>query len=58
MLIGAQLSQALVNNMVTATGPESLVQWRQFWIIPCLAAGLIMVAFAALFKDRTNSARG
>jgi hypothetical protein len=27
--------------------------WRTIWLIPCIAAGVIMVAFFLLFRDRT-----
>jgi nucleoside transporter len=50
MFIGAQLSGWLKDMIVTAEGVEALVQWRQYWAIPCIGAGVIMVLFALLFK--------
>ena len=50
MLIGAQLSGWLKDSIVTAEGTEALLQWRQYWAIPCIGAGVIMVLFAFLFK--------
>jgi hypothetical protein len=58
MLIGAQISQLLVNNLVTEQGTASLVQWRHFWIIPCVAAGLIMVGFGLLFRENGGAQQG
>jgi nucleoside transporter len=50
MFIGAQLSGWLKDSIVTAEGTEALLQWRQYWAIPCIGAGVIMVLFAFLFK--------
>jgi len=58
MFIGAQLSGILNARIVTEGGLEALVQWRDFWAIPCIGAGVIMVIFALLFKydpKRENS---
>ncbi|QDU38158.1 Putative nucleoside transporter YegT [Maioricimonas rarisocia] len=51
MLIGAQISGALFNSIVTAEGAEALPQWKDFWWIPCVAAGVIFLVFGALFRD-------
>lgn len=55
MLIGAQISGQLSNAMITAEGTAKLMQWRNFWLVPCIAAALIMVAFAMLFREKTNN---
>ncbi len=55
MLIGAQISGRLSNAMITAEGAAKLVQWREFWLIPCAAAGLIMVVFALLFRENSDA---
>jgi nucleoside transporter len=49
MLIGAQLSGAIHDHYKVGEA----VQWQMVWLIPCIAAGVIMVLFAALFRDDT-----
>lgn len=51
MLIGAQISQALFNKTGTAQGTLSLPEWQNFWLIPCLFAGVILIGFGLLFRD-------
>lgn len=51
MLIGAQISGRLSNAMITQEGAAKLLQWRDFWLVPCIAAGVIMVLFGLLFRD-------
>ncbi|MEW4527149.1 nucleoside permease [Maioricimonas sp. JC845] len=51
MLIGAQVSGAIFTSTVTAEGAEALPQWKEFWMIPCIAAGVIFLLFGALFRD-------
>jgi len=57
MLIGAQVSGWLFNDVVTATGPESLPQYQNFWILPAVFAGAVMVMFGVLFKDKLPSSK-
>ena len=55
MLIGAQVFGRIVN---TCTHEEARLRegdWQTVWLIPCLAAAIVMIAFALLFRD--NSAR-
>ncbi len=47
MLIGAQVA----GSIVAANKVNSVVQWFSVWLIPCIAAGVIMLIFAALFRD-------
>lgn len=49
MLIGAQLMGRLFTAKIVGENPG--LEWQQFWLIPCIAAGVIMVAFGILFKD-------
>lgn len=50
MLIGAQLSGMIHDsNKVGET-----VHWQMVWLIPCIMAGVIMLLFAALFRDDTS----
>lgn len=51
MLIGAQISGRLFVNTVTGEGEAALPQWKEFWLLPCIAAGVVMVLFALLFRD-------
>jgi nucleoside transporter len=51
MLVGAQVAQVLANRVLSAEVTD-LGQWRVFWIVPCIAAAVIMVLFGLLFKDR------
>lgn len=50
MLIGAQVAGMIVKaNTVGET-----VQWLNVWLIPCVAAGVIMLVFAALFRSNAS----
>ncbi|NUN97875.1 MAG: MFS transporter, partial [Candidatus Omnitrophica bacterium] len=51
MLVGAQVAGWLNLTIVTAEGVEKLLQWRQFWAIPAIGAGLITVIFGLLFTN-------
>ncbi|NLC56234.1 MAG: nucleoside permease [Armatimonadetes bacterium] len=52
MLIGAQVAGLLVKaNTVGAD-----IAWRSVWLIPCIAAGVIMLVFLALFRDVKQAA--
>jgi nucleoside transporter len=46
-LIGAQLI-GLIVKWKTVGGIE---QWQQIWLIPCIAAGVVMILFFALFNE-------
>ncbi len=52
MLLGAQIAQSLKTKLVPLTGHESLVQWGQFWWIPCAVVAVIMVFFLLFFRER------
>jgi nucleoside transporter len=56
MLIGAQTTGWLFNGIVTGSGPEVLLQWQTFWMIPAAFAAVIMVLFALLFNEKNKSA--
>ena len=51
MLLGALISGNLINAIVTGEGAAKLQNWKEFWIIPTVAALVIMVLFFLLFKD-------
>ncbi|MCK4873964.1 MAG: MFS transporter [Phycisphaerales bacterium] len=52
MLIGAQIAGRLFNGMVSGEGDALRASYQNFWLIPCIAAGVIMVLFFLLFRDK------
>jgi nucleoside transporter len=52
MLIGTLVSGKLFNSIVTAEGAEALKQYQVFWMIPAVGAAVIMLVFAAVFRER------
>ena len=57
MLIGAQVSGIVYNEIVDTSSPDALSQFQKFWFLPSIFAALVMVTFGMLFKDRlANSA--
>jgi MFS family permease len=52
MLIGAQVAGRLVARY-TVDGAE---KWQTIWLVPCIAAGAIMLLFLALFHEREDTA--
>ena len=48
ILIGSLVAGPIVDRFATADGHN----WTQIWIIPALIAGVVMVLFLILFKDR------
>jgi MFS family permease len=49
MLIGALISGWIHNGMITVDG--GMAQWQNFWAIPAVIAGVILVAFTLFFKN-------
>jgi len=58
MLIGSQISGAVFNQSVTATGAEALVQWQSFWWMPAIAAVLIAGLFFFTFNYKEGAKDG
>jgi len=52
MLIGAQLAGELYNSFLGTASSLTLDLWHNFWWIPAIFAGLVLVFFVALFKDK------
>jgi nucleoside transporter len=50
MLIGAQAAGIIHDHYKVG----ETVHWQMVWLIPCITAGVIMLAFAALFRDDTQ----
>ncbi len=54
MLIGAQVSGWVFNSMVTGSGTELMQQWQQFWLLPAILAGIILIFFTIMFNEKDN----
>jgi nucleoside transporter len=54
MLIGAQVAGKLAKLYATS-GPKGQQDWHMTWLIPCIAAAVIMVVFWALFREDTRN---
>jgi hypothetical protein len=52
MLIGAQVIGRIVNAYTSESADGPVVQWQSVWLIACIAAGAVLLAFLALFRDR------
>ena len=48
ILIGSLVSGPIVDRFATADGHD----WTQIWIVPAVIAGVVLVLFLILFKDR------
>ncbi|TWU11381.1 putative nucleoside transporter YegT [Symmachiella macrocystis] len=55
MLIGAQVAGAVEIFFTTGEGEAAVVDWQQLWTGPAIAAGVIMVLFAVMFRDPPRS---
>ncbi len=52
MLIGAQVSARLFAALVRGREADVLLWWRTYWLVPCVAAAVVMVLFGAFFRNR------
>lgn len=52
MLIGAQLAGITYNQFLQDQEALSLNQWHDFWWIPAIFAGIVMIFFLLTFKDK------
>ena len=50
ILIGSLLAGPIVDRFATADGHD----WTQIWVVPAAIAGVVMVLFLILFKDRRH----
>jgi nucleoside transporter len=55
MLIGAWLSGVIFNSVVLGQGAALLHEWQEFWLIPGVAALIIMIVFFFAFRDAATS---
>jgi nucleoside transporter len=51
MLVGAWLSGVIFNSLVVGQGATLLRHWQEFWLIPSVAALIIMIIFYFAFRD-------
>ncbi|MEM1118696.1 MAG: MFS transporter, partial [Bacteroidota bacterium] len=56
MLIGAQVAGQLYNRFLGDRDALPLAEWTEFWWIPALFAGVVLLLFIALFNDRVDDA--
>jgi nucleoside transporter len=52
MLIGAQLAGQLYNSFLGTANALTLDQWHDFWWVPAIFAGAVMVFFIIFFDDK------
>jgi len=52
--LGRMFSVDLPEQLNAALLSESMQQWKEFWILPAIMAGVILVIFAALFYDKMS----
>ncbi|TAH37867.1 MAG: MFS transporter [Planctomycetota bacterium] len=55
--LGAQVFGKLVAAHTSTTEGAEVHDWQQIWLLPGLAAGVILAAFLLLFRDDGRSAR-
>jgi nucleoside transporter len=56
MLIGAQVAGRLYNAIVRGEGEALRASFQYFWLVPCIAAGVVLVVFLLVFRDRAVDA--
>lgn len=54
MLIGAQIAGAVYNNFLNGASSLTLEQWHDFWWIPAIFAGGVLVLFVLLFREKMS----
>ncbi|MEO5648458.1 MAG: nucleoside permease [Ginsengibacter sp.] len=54
MLIGSYVSGFLTQHFATTINGVISYQWQLVWLMPALIAGVVLVAFAILFKDKIS----
>lgn len=52
MLIGAQLAGQLYNSFLGTADALTLSQWQEFWWVPAIFAGVVMIIFVIFFDDK------
>lgn len=54
MLIGSYVSGFITESYSTTINHKTVYQWQQVWLMPALIAGVVLVAFAILFRDKVK----
>ena len=54
MLIGAQCAGSIEVMFTSGTGDQAVVDWQKLWFVPAIAAAIIMVIFALIFRDDSD----
>lgn len=54
--LGAQIMGRIVAHYTRGEADQAnvMIDWQTVWLIPCVAAGVILVLFVLLFWDKTN----
>ncbi|WP_040495058.1 MFS transporter [Fulvivirga imtechensis] len=55
MLIGAQIAGVVYNSFLADAEALTPEKWHNFWLIPGVFAGLVMLFFGLLFKDKVQT---
>lgn len=58
ILIGSYVSGFLTQRYATTINGVVSYQWQMVWLMPAIIAGVILVAFAILFRDKISNVRG
>jgi hypothetical protein len=56
MLIGAQVAGNVYNRFLGSAPRLTLEQWSSFWWLPAVFAGVVLVFFAATFREESSPA--
>ncbi|MBN2492444.1 MAG: MFS transporter [Planctomycetes bacterium] len=51
MLIGAQVAGRIYNALVSGEGEALRASFEYFWLVPCLAAAVVLGVFVLVFRD-------
>ncbi|WP_448104504.1 nucleoside permease [Pedobacter panaciterrae] len=54
MLIGSYVSGFITESYSTTVNGKTTYQWQQVWLMPALIAGVVLLAFAILFRDKVK----
>ena len=54
MFIGAQVAGALYNRFLDNAATLTLARWGDFWYVPAVFAGVILLFFLVTFRDDAN----
>lgn len=55
MLVGAQIAGIVYNSFLKNATSLTLQQWQSFWWLPAAFAGIVLLVFLALFKDKKKA---